>query len=312
MNLAMTVNVWHDEHIIFAQQLSATHILAQAALPDGSDGRWDRQVLSAMRNRVEKAGLTFAGLDSLPLPYNRAILGVPGWEEEIPPILDFLHSAAESGVNLVCYRWITSAAMPTHRTPIGRGNALVRSSTAKNQPSHPAKTSRDRLLKFLEAILPIAQNAGISLVYSPTSSLTHTDILPLDFPTEIDDLKWLASHIAEPCHGIDFNPGVIFDLSKPGFNQIQLEEMMLELMDKAKILLVSAANRQIDDNQKREAFLNEGIINFPRILHLLKQRGYQAIIRADSQPVLDGDTAWGHKAQAYAIGYLRAVFQAIG
>lgn len=311
MNLAMTVNVWHDEHIIFAQQLSATHILAQAALPDGSDGKWDRRVLSAMRNRVEKAGLAFAGLDSLPLPYNRAVLGIPGWEEEIPPILDFLRCAADAGVNSVCYRWITSAAAPKRRTPIGRGNAFVRSESAALH-RRSQNTGRDRLIKFLDAILPTAQKVGISLVYSPISSLTHTDILPLDFPTEIDDLKWLALHIAEPCHGIDFNPGVIFDLSKPGFNQTQLEEMMLELMEKTKILLVSAANRQIADDQKREAFLNEGIINYPRILHLLKHRKYQGIVRADRQPVLDGDTAWGHKAQAYAIGYLRAVCQAIG
>lgn len=311
MNLAMTVNVWHDEHIIFAQQLSATHILAQATLPDGNDGKWNCQVLSAMRNRVEKAGLAFAGLDSLPLPYSRAVLGVPGWEEEIPPILDFLRCAADAGVNSLGYRWVTSAAAPKRHTPIGRGNAFVRSESAA-PPLRSKNTGRDRLIKFLEAILPTAQNAGISLIYSPTSSLTHTDILPLDFPTEIGDLKWLASQIAEPCHGIDFNPGVIFDLAYPVYTQTQFEETILDLMDRGKILLFSAANRQIDDNQKRETFLNEGIINIPRILALLKRRGYQGIIRADSQPVLDGDTAWGHKAQAYAIGYLRAVCQAIG
>jgi len=310
MNLAMTINPWQDEQVIFAQQFSATHILAQAVLPSGSQGEWNHQILSAMRNRIEKAGLAFAGLDSLPIPYNRSVLGLSGGEKEIPAVLAFLQSAADAGIPLVCYRWITSAAVPTRHTPIGRGGAMVRSAAASS--SQQANSSRDRVSQFLEAILPAAQKAGITLAFSPTSPLTHADILEEGFPGGLSDLMWLASQFTAPCHGIDLNLGVVFDLDEAEFDPNRYEETLLEFLERGKVLLVSAANRLSGDRQKREAFLNEGIINLPKIFHTLHQRGYRGIIRADRQPMMNGDTIWGHKSQAYAVGFLRAVLQAIG
>jgi hypothetical protein len=58
MDLALTINGWIDEEIIFAQQLGARHVFAQV---DNSSG-WDAQALARLANRIEKAGLVLAGL----------------------------------------------------------------------------------------------------------------------------------------------------------------------------------------------------------------------------------------------------------
>src|SRR4030042_3437329 len=105
MNLTMTVNPWQDEHLIFAQQMSATHILSQPILPEWSDGSWNSHVLSALRNRVEKANLSLAGLDTLPIRYDRAVLGAVGWEEDIAAVNTFLQDAGAAGLDLGCHGW---------------------------------------------------------------------------------------------------------------------------------------------------------------------------------------------------------------
>jgi hypothetical protein len=58
MDLALTINGWIDEEIIFAQQLGARYVFAQV---DSSTG-WDAQSLARLANRIEKAGLVLAGL----------------------------------------------------------------------------------------------------------------------------------------------------------------------------------------------------------------------------------------------------------
>jgi hypothetical protein len=62
MDLALTVNAWIDEELIFAQQLGARQVFA-AADPGWKDAPgWDAAALAKLANRVEKAGLLLAGL----------------------------------------------------------------------------------------------------------------------------------------------------------------------------------------------------------------------------------------------------------
>ena len=60
MDLALTIDGWIDEEIIFAQQLGARRVFAQV------NGDEDAGALAALANRIEKAGLIPAGLHAAP------------------------------------------------------------------------------------------------------------------------------------------------------------------------------------------------------------------------------------------------------
>jgi hypothetical protein len=64
MDLALTINGWIDEEVIFAQQLGAQYVFAQV----DSSSDWDAQSLARLANRIEKAGLILAGLHAAGLP----------------------------------------------------------------------------------------------------------------------------------------------------------------------------------------------------------------------------------------------------
>jgi hypothetical protein len=62
MDLALTINGWIDEEVIFAQQLGAQHVFAQVDISQSSLPGWDSQSLARMANRIDKAGLALAGV----------------------------------------------------------------------------------------------------------------------------------------------------------------------------------------------------------------------------------------------------------
>lgn len=71
MDLALTINAWIDEEVMFAQQLGTRHVFARVdSQPDGAPA-WEAQHLGWLANRVEKAGLVLAGLAVTELPLER-------------------------------------------------------------------------------------------------------------------------------------------------------------------------------------------------------------------------------------------------
>ncbi len=74
MDLSLTINAWIDEEIMFAQQLGARSVFARVGAQPGSAPGWDGQHLTWLANRVEKAGLTLAGLQAAEIPVTGAAL----------------------------------------------------------------------------------------------------------------------------------------------------------------------------------------------------------------------------------------------
>ena len=73
------------------------------------------------------------------------------------------------------------------------------------------------------------------------------------------------------------------------------------------MLIASACNRR----GGKQAFLDEGDVNLPRVLWALRKAGFSGPLLAYQAPGMVGDSEWGHKGRAYDLGYLKAVLQAI-
>jgi len=44
-------------------------------------------------------------------------------------------------------------------------------------------------------------------------------------------------------------------------------------------------------------------------MRTLKEVGFHGIMLTDHVPHMAGDTPWGHRAQAYTVGYMKALLQ---
>ena len=81
MDLALTINAWIDEEIIFAQQLGASQVFASVDPDWGDAPGWDAQSMAKLANRVEKSGLILAGLHAVSLPATDPIAWAAGLVE---------------------------------------------------------------------------------------------------------------------------------------------------------------------------------------------------------------------------------------
>ena len=269
MRLALTVNCWIDEDLMFTQQLSATHVMAEAIGPD-ADGQWDVRTLAALRNRVEKAGLELIGINRLPQQLDRTILGKTGRDEEIEAVCRFVEDAGAAGIPLLCYEWVTSTA------------------------SHDVTQMWHHITYFLERVIPVAEKAGVRMAYSPGDALTATtgEAAALN---SVEGLKRLMEIVPGSCHGLDFHPSVL--VATPGTDVMEAARFF---GSNEKIFMITTDN-----------IINEGDIDILEVLQTCRASGFRGPLRPGRQPAMPPDTDWGHKARALAVGYLRALLQAI-
>ena len=60
----------------------------------------------------------------------------------------------------------------------------------------------------------------------------------------------------------------------------------------------------------REAFIDEGEIDIPRLLRILHRNGFDGVVIPDHAPQMTCDAPW-HAGMAHALGYLRAVINTL-
>ncbi len=60
----------------------------------------------------------------------------------------------------------------------------------------------------------------------------------------------------------------------------------------------------------QETFIDEGDVDVPRILRILKRNNFDGVIIPDHTPQMSCAAPW-HAGMAYALGYLRAALQGL-
>jgi D-mannonate dehydratase len=319
MNLALSVNVWNDEDLLFAEQFGVTHILALPVAPAGRT--WDAALLAAARNRAEKAGFRFVGLDGLPSPLD-AVLRQAAREEAreetreaaggrdaglgaLDAVDAFITFAGAAGVPLIRYD-LSGWAAGQARSPEGRARALARRFVAPAPDSVVSDSLRwERAVAVLQRIVLAAERAGVKLACRPG-------------PRYNTARAWRQLIDAAPsaAHGLDFSHGDV--LRMPG---IDLSDTIRQFGRQGKIFLAEAANCRLDAGGAVEAFVDEPAprpadaaqpgATLMRSLQAYREIGFDGAIRPAPPPGIAGDTAWGHIGQALSTGYLRAWLQVV-
>jgi D-mannonate dehydratase len=90
-----------------------------------------------------------------------------------------------------------------------------------------------------------------------------------------------------------------------------LPEVVRSLGADRVFMLHMASLREQGGGLLVEAFLDEGEVEVVRVLQACRTAGFAGVLRPARGPAMLDDTAWGHKANAFGTGYLRAVLQTL-
>src|SRR3712207_3988348 len=116
-----------DEKLIFAQQLGVPGVQMNTPRLPG-EVRWEYEDLLHLRQKTEEYGLRFEAIENVPIHfYDKAMLGLPGRDEQIENYIYTLRNVARAGIPILGYHFMPNSVWRTSRTSPGRGGAHVTS-----------------------------------------------------------------------------------------------------------------------------------------------------------------------------------------
>ena len=320
-----------DENMVFLKQLGVDHISAfmlnGTTEPKGNyrlsrlmkSVYYEVNDLADLKKWVESNGLALSGISLILFSHwEKIVLGQSGRDEQIENFNKSLRNMGKVGIPTLQYNFMINAGswMSLWRTSaenIGRGGTkIVRFdySLAKNEPlttygEISEEIMWNNLTYFLKAVIPVAEEAGVTMVM-------HS------FDPQVPKLAGIA-RIVYSVEAFDrvFNiinskvNSMVFCLGC--FSQMMDAEQVYEAIrhfgKEGRIGRVHIRGVKGTLEKFDEVFPDEGQLDMPQAIKVLKEVGFDGIIEIDHAPRITCDTEYGHMSHAFQIGYLKGILQ---
>lgn len=306
-----------DDVLPFARQLGVDGIVVDCSDPPGG-GIWGYEALLGLRRRVEATGLCLAGIQSMPEHYYHEIrCGLPGRDEKIERLCQVVRDLGRAGIPILGYHFnVQGFAYRTEFTPTGRGGARVTKydhAQVANAPPSDIGQLRDadvwaNLTYFLEAVVPVAEEAGVVLALHPDDPPMPSIAGVALVLRSVEAYKKASEIMPSPSNAVKFCQGTIAEMCE---TPAQVYEAIRYFASRGKIAYVHFRNVRGTVPKFEETFIDEGKVDMLEAVRAYHESGFEGLLIVDHTPLLVGDTQWGHRGRAYAIGYIKALIACV-
>lgn len=339
-------------HFRFARQCGCSHVVIhwvdyfrsarnnpRGDQPLGDDSGWGRagnparlwsaEELAAVRRAARAAGLEVAAVENFdPAHWDHVLLGGPRRAAQLEALKQTIREVGRAGIPVIGYNFSIAGVAGRVRGPWGRGGAEVVGvdgplatplpngmawnmvcDPAAPPGTAPAATHAElwqRVGEFLAEVLPVAEQAGVTLA-------AHPDDPPFEFQRGQPRLVWqprLCQRLLDlhpsPRNQLEFCVGTFAEMSEG-----DLYATLDACCRQDRVAYVHLRNVRGKIPRYRETFIDEGDVDVPRVLRILHDNRFEGVIIPDHAPAMTCAAPW-HAGMAHALGYLRALLQALG
>jgi len=326
-----------EDKMLFASQLGVTGLQLNAPLLPG-DTHWEEKDLRGLVDKAAEHGLEIEAIENVPTHfYHKALLGLPGRDEQIEHYQTTLRNMARAGIPILGLHFMPNSVWRTERMSPGRGGAgctkfdmavvdgletveqmralmpkdLGRQDTmpvfAKNGPVVDAEQMFDNYRYFINAVLPVAEQEGMKIAL-------HPDDPPVEmlggvariFRQPEDFKRAWALNPDSPAWGLNLCLGCCSEMVGGAVN---VREMIEFFGPKGRIHYAHFRDVQGTVPDFQECFIGEGNFDPAEVMWLLKANGFKGFLLDDHVPHMTGDTGWNHRGRAHAIGYMQGLLR---
>lgn len=293
------------------------------------DKLWTYEELAALKGQLNAAGLELEAIENFdPAHWHDILLDGPRKGLHLENVKTIIRNVGKAGIPIFGYNFSIAGVAGRVKGPFARGMAEAvgmdgpfdkpmpngmawnmvydRTAPAGTVPSATAEQLWQRLEGFLAEVIPVAEEAGVTLA-------AHPDDPPL--PTirgqprlvyqprlyqKLIDLK------PSPRNALEFCVGTLAEMTEGG-----IYDVVDTYSRQGKLAYVHLRNVYGKVPSYKETFIDDGDVDVLRVLRILKQNGFKGVVIPDHAPQMACAAPW-QAGMAYALGYLRAGMQACG
>jgi mannonate dehydratase len=331
VKLTLGVLELSEETLKFAAQFGVTHLKLMGGdlMDEDRRGPLQRAKLMKAKERIEAHGLKI-GVVLLPQEpgsqFWNARLGRPERDREIEDVCRSLDMLGKAGIPVAEYVFNIAACWGysgqgrrsrdsvAASRPWGRGGASIVHfdyEVCKDIPPEPGQEASaeemwDRLTYFLERVVPAAEAAEVRLACHPDDPPVPGLRGEARILGSVEGLKRLIELVPSESNGLNFCQGTIAEMG------VDVLEAIRYFGSRDKINHVHFRNVRGRVPRYDEVFIDEGDVDMLEAMRTYKEVGYTGTIMPDHTPAVAGDTLYGHRGRAFALGYMKALMHAAG
>ncbi len=317
MRPALGIRDLSAENLTFARQIGVRDlVVVQPAGLDATGPYYDYTRLVQLRTQVENAGLRIVAIQNIPTSwYDQIIWGLPGREEQLDNYCKTIENVGRAGIPILHYNFHAIRVWRTSRHTRDRGGALVTSYDHRLMQNAPPEYGRvlgyDELWEnfevFIKRIMPVAEAAGVKMALHPddppVTPIAGAACLFVDVPA----FQRVLDMAPSPSNGLLFCNGCFAEMLGT-----KVVDAIRHFGQQGKIFYVHFRNISGTPDNFHETFIDSGDLDMFATLKVYQEVGFDGVMIPDHLPHIIDDTPFGHRSNAYAIGYMRALMHAAG
>lgn len=333
LGLGLSPHLQTRENFRFARQMGCTHLVAH--LTDYAsrvlDLEWLKEQytydhLVRLKKAINEEGLELHALENFsPADWSDILLDGPKKQQQMEHVKSIIRNVGKAGIPLFGYNFSIAGVWGLTNAQVARGHA---STAVFHQPEqtpiprgmvwnfvYDTNETEDtlgevtteqlwsRLASFLQEIIPVAEEAGVTMA-------AHPDDPPLPTLRGTARLVYqprlyqkLLDTVVSSRNALEFCLGTTQEMSE-GDVYSAIEQYA------SHIAYVHFRNVRGKVPNYDEVFLDEGDIDMLKALRLFKKHAFSGVFIPDHTPATACAAPW-HAGMAYALGYMKAAMTLI-
>jgi mannonate dehydratase len=287
---------------------------------------WSAEEMIRIRDEARAEGLEIAAIENFdPAHWHDILLDGPLRARHIENVKTIIRNTGRAGIPVFGYNFSIAGVAGRMKGAFARGGAeavgmdgpcdvpipngmvwnmvVDPNAPAGDLPTVSPEQLWDRLARFLDEILPVAEAAGVTMAL-------HPDDPPMPMVRRQPRLVYQSSIYQKvidlnpsSANGLEFCVGTLAETTEGGFH-----EAVATYAAQKRIAYVHLRNVRGQVPHYKETFIDEGDVDVFRVLRSLKENGFEGVIIPDHAPQMTCSAPW-HAGMAFALGYLRAAMQ---
>jgi mannonate dehydratase len=288
---------------------------------------WTADTFHRLRSDLDRHGLELAAIENFAVSHwYDILLDGPRRDEQVEHLKSIVRAAGQAGVPCIGYNFSVTGVWGWMRGPFARGGAMsVGFDVAQIDPDLPIPEGmvwnmayRDRLgpgvqppvspeelwaryARFLDDLLPVAEEAGVVLAAHPDDPPVAALRMTAKLINSPDAYRRVFALAPSPANKAELCLGCLQEMQDG-----DVYETVAEFARQDRIGYIHFRNVRGKVPRYHEVFVDEGDLDMARIIRILKDNGYDGVLIPDHTPELHCAAPW-HAGKAFAIGYMKAL-----